>query len=151
MCDYSMEHVRSRAARLGDRLITQGFLGTLTHGFAAEDDRSTAICLLPGTELAFDHDVKVKGLLFYRSIGENTAIFRQVDVENPYHFHDALEFADGTIVLLNMLKKGQRASILQLPAPRREKAENSETRTRHDSNVRSLPSEDNVPSFPETF
>jgi hypothetical protein len=106
---------------------------------------------LPGTELAFDHDVKVKGLLFYRSIGENTAIFRQVDVENPYHFHDALEFADGTIVLLNMLKKGQRASILQLPAPRREKAENSETRTRHGSNVRSLPSEGNVPSFPETF
>ena len=123
MCDYSMEHVRSRPALLGDRLVTQGFIGTLSHGFAAEDDRMTAVCLLPGTELAFDSNVKVKGILFHRSIGVNTAVFRQVDVDNPYRFHDALEFADGTIVLLTMLKKGQRASVLQLPAPRRERTE----------------------------
>lgn len=116
MCDYSMEHVRSRPARLGDRLITQGFFGTLTHGFAAEEDRSTAVCLLPGTELAFDCNVKVKGFFLYRSIGVNTAVFRQVDVDNPYRFHDALELADGTLVLLTVLKKGQRASVLQLPA-----------------------------------
>jgi hypothetical protein len=112
-----MEHVRSRAARLGDRLVTQGFFGTLTHGFAAAEDRSTAVCLLPGTELAFDHNVKVKGYFFYKSIGVNTAVFRQVDQDNPYRFHDALEFADGTIVLLTMLKKGQEATVLQLPAP----------------------------------
>jgi hypothetical protein len=117
MCDYSMEHVRSRAARLGDRLVTQGFFGTLTHGFAAAEDRATAVCLLPGTELAFDQNVKVKGYFFYKSIGVNTAVFRQVDLDNPYRFHDALEFADGTMVLLTMLKKGQAATVLQLPAP----------------------------------
>jgi hypothetical protein len=144
MCDYSMEHVRSRAARLGDRLISQGFLGTLTHGFAAEDDRSTAICLLPGTELAFDQNVKVKGIFFYKSLGVSTAIFRQVDVDNPYRFHDALEFADGTIVLLTMLKNGQRASVLQLPATGREKTENRSRSTRHDANLRPLPSEGSV-------
>lgn len=144
MCDYSMEHVRSRAARLGDRLVTQGFLGTLTHGFAAEEDRSTAICLLPGTELAFDQNVKVKGIFFYKSLGVSTAIFRQVDVDNPYRFHDALEFADGTIVLLTMLKNGQRASVLQLPATGREKTENRSRSTRHDANLRPLPSEGSV-------
>jgi len=31
-------------------------------------------------------------------------------------FHDALEFADGQIVLLTRLKKGQHATVLQLPA-----------------------------------
>jgi hypothetical protein len=144
MCDYSMEHVRSRSARLGDRLVTQGFLGTLTHGFAAEEDRSTAICLLPGTELAFDQNVKVKGIFFYKSLGVSTAIFRQVDVDNPYRFHDALEFADGTIVLLTMLKNGQRASVLQLPATGREKTENRSRSTRHDANLRPLPSEGSV-------
>src|SRR5262245_42165763 len=132
MCDYSMEHVRSRAARLGDRLVTQGFFGTLTHGFAAEEDRSTAICLLPGTELAFDGNVKVKGIFFYKSLGVSTAIFRQVDVDNPYRFHDALEFADGTIVLLTMLKNGQRATILQLPATGREKTESNSRNMHHD-------------------
>jgi len=147
MCDYSMEHVRSRAARLGDRLVTQGFFGTLTHGFAAEEDRSTAVCLLPGTELAFDRNVKVKGFFFYKSLSVNTAVFRQVDVDNPYRFHDALEFADGTIVLLTMLKKGQRASVLQLPATGREKTENNPNRVRstpHEANMRPLPSEGNV-------
>ena len=144
MCDYSMEHVRSRAARLGDRLISQGFLGTLTHGFAAEDDRSTAICLLPGTELAFDRNVKVKGIFFYKSLSERTAIFRQVDVDNPYRFHDALEFADGTIVLLTMLKNGQRASVLQLPATGREKTENRLQGVRHDANLLPLPSEGSI-------
>jgi hypothetical protein len=139
-----MEHVRSRAARLGDRLVSQGFLGTLTHGFAAEDDRSTAICLLPGTELAFDRNVKVKGIFFYKSLSERTAIFRQVDVDNPYRFHDALEFADGTIVLLTMLKNGQRASVLQLPATGREKTENRLLGVRHDANLLPLPSEGSI-------
>ena len=52
MCDYSLHHVRSRPAKVGDKLVTRNF-GTGTRGFAAPDDATTAVCVLPGTELAF--------------------------------------------------------------------------------------------------
>ena len=42
-----------------------------------------------------------------------TAIFRQVDKDNPHTHHDALEFPDGQMVLLNDLFEGQRATVLQ--------------------------------------
>ena len=45
-----------------------------------------------------------------------TAIFRQINQDNPATHHDALEFPDGRIVLLNFLKQGQHATVLQLPA-----------------------------------
>ena len=61
MCDYSMEHIASRAAKVGDRLTTTNFFGTLTSGFAAVDEPGVAVCLQPGTELAFDSEVKRKG------------------------------------------------------------------------------------------
>jgi hypothetical protein len=44
-----------------------------------------------------------------------TAIFRQINKEIPTSHHDALEFPDGTIVLLTFLEKGQQATVLQLP------------------------------------
>ena len=51
MCDYSLHHVSSRPAKIGDRLITRNFhAGTL--GFAAPEDKSVAVCVLPGTELS---------------------------------------------------------------------------------------------------
>ena len=52
MCDYSLESVRSRPAKVGDKLTTRDF-GTCTRGFAAAEDRNVAVCILPGTELAF--------------------------------------------------------------------------------------------------
>ena len=69
MCDYSLERVASRPARVGDKLISTSFPHTITRGFAS------------------------------------------VDVH-----HDALEFPDGKTVLLTQLCKGQRATVLQLPA-----------------------------------
>jgi hypothetical protein len=48
-------------------------------------------------------------------IKHTTAIFRQINKDNPTTHHDALEFPDGKIVLLNHLKVGQRAKVLQLP------------------------------------
>ena len=47
MCDYSLEHLASRNARVADRLVSSNFLNTLTRGFAAKDDPNTAVCLLP--------------------------------------------------------------------------------------------------------
>ena len=49
-------------------------------------------------------------------IGHKTAIFRQINQDNPRTHHDALEFPDGQIVLLNLLEEGQHATVLQLPA-----------------------------------
>jgi hypothetical protein len=45
-----------------------------------------------------------------------TAIFRQVNKNEPMKHHDALEFPDGQIVLLTRLSEGQEATVLQLPA-----------------------------------
>jgi hypothetical protein len=52
MCDYSLHHVKSRPAKVGDKLTTRQF-DSLTTGFAAPEDASMAVCVLPGTELAF--------------------------------------------------------------------------------------------------
>jgi hypothetical protein len=52
MCDYSLQYVRSRPAKVGDKLTTCDF-GTRTRGFAAAEDAGVAVCVLPGTELAF--------------------------------------------------------------------------------------------------
>jgi hypothetical protein len=50
------------------------------------------------------------------SLGHMTAIFRQVNKNEPMTHHDALEFPDGRIVLLTRLSEGQVATVLQLPA-----------------------------------
>jgi hypothetical protein len=119
MCDYSLQNVSSRPAKVGDRLTTRNF-GTGTRGFAAADDPTTAVCVLPGTELAFSEKVSVpeRGL-FRRTwirLIHTMAIFRQVNKDDPYKHHDALEFPDGRVLLLTMLRDGQNATVLQLPA-----------------------------------
>src|SRR3984893_1520992 len=52
MCDYSLQNVKSRPARVGDQLRTRDFFAG-TRGFAAPEDANTAVCVLPGTELAY--------------------------------------------------------------------------------------------------
>ena len=118
MCDYSLLHVRSRAAQVGDKLISTGFQNTISRGFAAAGDLDTAVCLLPGTEIAFDREVEHENHLGSAIVRQPATVarFRQIDTLNPYVHHDALEFPDGTIVLLTRLLQGQRATVLQLPA-----------------------------------
>jgi hypothetical protein len=119
MCDFSLQHTMSRPAKVGDKLTTRDF-GTGTKGFAAQENSLTAVCLLPGTELAFSEEVVTAafGLLLskQRASGHKTAIFRQVNKNVPRMHHDALEFPDGKLVLLTSLREGQEASVLQLPA-----------------------------------
>jgi hypothetical protein len=119
MCDYSLHHVETRPAKVGDKLTTRNF-GTGTHGFAAQENKCVAVCLLPGTELSFaDAVTSTRPRVFgysVREIPHKTAIFRQVNLDNPYAHHDALEFPDGEIVLLTYLMERQEAAVLQLPA-----------------------------------
>jgi hypothetical protein len=119
MCDYSLHHVASRPAKVGDKLITTKFVNTPTGGFAAIDNPNVAVCLLPGTEVAFEQDVECEaalGILPSRRVGQRLARFRQVNVEQPCVHHDALEFSDGKVVLVTRLRQGQRAMVLQMPA-----------------------------------
>jgi len=119
MCDYSLQSVLSRPAKVGDKLTTRNF-GTGTRGFATSDAPTVAVCVLPGTELAFSSEVKVPAVGFLawrgRTTGHATAIFRQIRKNEPRVHHDALEFPDGQIVLLTELCEGQEATVLQLPA-----------------------------------
>jgi hypothetical protein len=78
-----------------------------------------AVCLLPGTEIAFEKEVEYDrsiSLLPSMQLGEKVARFRQVNMDKPNVHHDALEFPNGQIVLLTRLCEGQHTTVLQLPA-----------------------------------
>jgi hypothetical protein len=117
LCDYSLETVKTRPARVGDKVVTHRFWSA-TGGFCAPEDIHLAVCLLPGTEMSFVFEVKRSGLWPWSKniIHHKTAIFRQVNQDCPHAHHDALEFPDGEIVLLTYLMEGQEAVVLQLPA-----------------------------------
>jgi hypothetical protein len=75
-----------------------------------------AVCLLPGTELAFDQDVKHdQSWIWTKATNFRVARFRKIDQHNAYRHHDALELPDGNVFLVTHLKSGQRATVLQLP------------------------------------
>ena len=119
MCDYSLHAVKTRPAQIADKLVTTKFDHSTTRGFAAAGALDVAVCLRPGTELAFASNVQYDNfieLLPRRRTNSNTARFRQVQLENDFTHHDALEFPDGQIVLLTRLCQGQHATVLQLPA-----------------------------------
>jgi hypothetical protein len=127
MCDYSLQNVRSRPAKVGDKLTTRDF-GTGTRGFAGAEDKTQAVCVLPGTELAFCSAVTITKPRFLigrnvETLSHTTAIFRQVNKDQEWKHHDALELPDGRIVLLTQLSEGQEATVLQLPALPTTKAE----------------------------
>ncbi len=54
MCDYSLHAIASRPARVGEALVSTHFRGSATIGFASPAEKTVAVCLLPGTELAFE-------------------------------------------------------------------------------------------------
>lgn len=137
MCDFSLMHLQSRPAKVADKLVVKDF-GTGTVGFASADEAEkdardcTAVCVLPGTEIAFDkpivqrvYSMWASGKTYEHSVG----IFRQVEKESACTHHDALELPDGVIVKLTTLKDGQFASVLQLPAaPKTEQEAKEQTR-----------------------
>ena len=126
MCDYSLHHVASRPAKIEDKLVTTKFHNSITRGFAAVGEPHVAVCLLPGTELAFEKEVECEpalGILPNKKIGQKLARFRQINPEHPSVHHDALEFPDGQVVLVTSLCDNQHATVLQMPAAPRARPE----------------------------
>jgi hypothetical protein len=116
MCDYSLHAVASRPARVGETLVTTTFRGTATRGFASASDPNVAVCMLPGTELAFADDVRYDNRwIWTKTIDTRVGKFNQIDPDVPYRHHDAVEFADGNYVLVTQLCEGQRVTVLQMP------------------------------------
>jgi hypothetical protein len=119
MCDYSLHAVTSRPAEVGEELVTTTFRGTSTRGFASQKEPSVAVCLLPGTELAFTEEVRYDNRwIWTRTINSRVGKFGKIDPLVPERHHDAVEFADGSYVLVTQLVEGQRVTVLQLPVTR---------------------------------
>jgi hypothetical protein len=119
MCDYSLHLVASRPAKVGDRLVSTDFTRSITRGFSAPSEPDVAVCLLPGTEIAFEQAVQYDrafSLFGKARVEHKVARFRQINVDDPHVHHDALEFPGGQIVMVTRLLPGQRATVLQLPA-----------------------------------
>jgi hypothetical protein len=125
MCDYSLHLVASRPAKVGDKLVTTDFTRSITRGFSAVGEPDVAVCLLPGTEIAFEDDVQYDrafSLFGKARVDHKVARFRQVNMDDPHVHHDALEFPGGQIVMVTRLMPGQRASVLQLPVTGQEQS-----------------------------
>lgn len=119
MCDYSLHLIASRPAKVADKLVSTDFTKSISRGFTEVGQPEVAVCLLPGTEIAFDGDVQFDRAfsMFGRArIEHRVARFRQVNMSDPHVHHDALEFPSGQIVMVTRLVPGQTATVLQLPA-----------------------------------
>jgi hypothetical protein len=119
MCDYSLHAVASRPAEVGEDLVTTTFRGTSTRGFASQSDPGVAVCLLPGTELAFAEEIQYDNRwIWTRTVNSRVGKFGKIDPMAPERHHDAIEFPDGSFVLVTQLVEGQRVTVLQLPVTR---------------------------------
>jgi hypothetical protein len=134
MCDYSLHAVASRPAQVAETLVSTKFQATPTRGFASPSNPKVAVCLRPGTEIAFENNAQAEGMMFRKNIGDRLARFRQFNLNRPTQHHDALEFSNGAVVLVTDLVAGQRATVLQLPAnPIDEKPEARQPAARHEA------------------
>lgn len=124
MCDYSLHLIASRPAKVADKLVSTDFTTSITRGFTEVGQPNVAVCLLPGTEIAFDDAVmydRAFSMFGKARIEHRVARFRQVNIDDPHVHHDALEFPGGQIVMATRLVPGQTATVLQLPASARER------------------------------
>jgi hypothetical protein len=72
--------------------------------------------MLPGTELAFAEDVEYDNRwIWQRAINFRVGKFGAIEPDVPHRHHDAIEFPDGSNVLVTQLSEGQRVTVLQLP------------------------------------
>ena len=130
MCDYSLHHVASRPAKVADKLVSTNFIGTITRGFSEVGQPNVAVCLLPGTEIAFEREVSYYEPISFTimNVEQKVARFRQIDKDRPHVHHDALEFPDGQIVPLTHLCEEQQRLCCNCRYPRAAKVRPSSGR-----------------------
>ena len=136
MCDYSLHGVANRPAKVGDKLVSTNFVNSFTRGFTEMGEPKVAVCLMPGTELAFEQEVEADHVFRrilprfgFGKTGQTVARFRQINMDRPDTHHDALEFPNGKLVLVTRLSPGQKATVLQLPATAKEHHTQEPTKT----------------------
>jgi hypothetical protein len=72
--------------------------------------------MLPGTELAFAKEVEYDNRWIWKRVTNfRVGKFGAIEPNVPHRHHDAIEFPDGSSVLVTLLCEGQRATVLQLP------------------------------------
>src|SRR2546423_15383931 len=116
MCDYSLHAVDSRPAEVAETLVSTKFQSTTTRGFASPNNPQVAVCLRPGTEIAFEDNVQTDGVLFRKDIGDRLARFRQIDLHQSAQHPDALGFSKGAIVWAPRPVAGAPANGLEVSA-----------------------------------
>ena len=77
MCDYSLEHVASRPAKVGDKLVTTRFkdpYAVLSHGRGSARlvNRTLPFVFYLGTEPAFDREIEVPAASSWAGFGACT-------------------------------------------------------------------------------
>ena len=106
MCDYSLEHYRSRPAQLGEKYETRQF-ESRSIGFIAPGDPSTAVCMAADTKLKLEGIPEVVQKVHGVSEIENVT-FTRLD-SGPHH--DAVRFANGAEVTLQELGPGVKGYV----------------------------------------
>ena len=133
MCDFSLKAVKSQPANVEDKIVTHNF-GFGTIGFKPASDTSagsaaTAVCVIPGTEIAFDRVPERRFSWYMGETGEHMpglslkATFIQDNLENLNTHHDSLVFDNGVKVLLTHIEAGFGATVVRLPAAPQNDAE----------------------------
>jgi hypothetical protein len=119
--------------------VATDFARSITRGFAADGEPDVAVCLLPGTEIAFEQEVQYDrafSLFGKARVEHKVARFRQVNLNDPHVHHDALEFPGGQIVMVTRLLPGQCATVLQLPATARDHGHQQESKPEAEQSAR---------------
>ena len=116
MCDYSLHALATRPAEVGETLISTTFPRHIDPRLRFRTRAAVAVCMLPGTELAFAEDVKYDNRwIWTKTIGYRVGKFNTIDPHVRERHHDAIEFPDGSHVLVTQLCAGQHVTVLQLP------------------------------------
>ena len=97
MCDYSLHLVASRAAKVGDELVTTKFNNSITRGFAAIGELNLP-CAFFGTEVAFEKEIsfdRVVGIFPRGKLAQKVARFRQIMRASSAHITMRWSFPTG--------------------------------------------------------
>lgn len=106
MCDYSLEHYRSRPARQSEPYETNRFpSGSI--GFVVPGDQSVAICMTCDTRLILDNIPEI--LQTRLGIGpREDVVFTRLETGT---YRDGIRFDNGRAVTLQELGTGVRAVV----------------------------------------